>query len=67
MVSFTLLGWFGSALLAYGTGLSTNPWWQAVSRSIGLVAALLIYAAYRPPGWVQRRWGVRSIDEAEPS
>jgi hypothetical protein len=66
MVSFTLLGWFGSALGAYGTGISTDPWWQAVSRLIGLAAALLIYAAYRPPGWVQRRWGVRSI-EAEAS
>lgn len=63
MVSFTILAWFGSSLVAWPLGVSAQPWWQGVSRLIGLFAALLILAAYRPPGWVRRRWDIHAVDE----
>jgi hypothetical protein len=62
LVSATIAVWFGVALFAWSIDIGAAPWWQFVSRLIGLAAALLIYAAYRPPGWVRRRYGVRPID-----
>lgn len=63
LVSATIGGWFGTVLVAWMIELSAQPWWQLVSRTIGLVAALLIYAAYRPPAWVRRRYGIAAVDE----
>lgn len=61
LVSFTIIIWFSISLIATTTGLNQAPWWQGVSRYFGLVAALLILAAYRPPGFVQRRWGIQPV------
>lgn len=63
LVSATIGGWFGTVLVAWMVELSAQPWWQLVSRSIGLLAALLIYTAYHPPGWVRRRYGIEAVDE----
>lgn len=65
LVSFTIVAWFGTTLAAYYLQLGPSFGWQVASRLIGLVAASLIYAAYRPPGWVRARWGVRGIDDPE--
>lgn len=64
LVSATLGGWFAILLLAWVLELGTQQWWYFASRAIGVAAALLIYAAFRPPGWVQRRWGIHPVDEA---
>lgn len=66
LVSFSLAAWFGIVLFAWITELSEQPWWQFASRGVSLTAALLVYSAYRPPGWVRKRWGVQPIDEASP-
>lgn len=55
MVSLSLLGWFGSSLLASALRFNAQDWWVVTSRFISLLASLLIYAAYRPPAWVERR------------
>ncbi|HUR67782.1 MAG TPA: hypothetical protein VM370_00930 [Candidatus Thermoplasmatota archaeon] len=64
LISFTIVAWFGSSLAAWGMGINTASWWQGVSRAIGLVAALMIVAAYRPPAWVRRRWQIQAAEEA---
>jgi hypothetical protein len=63
LVSFTILAWFGTILLVFFLQVGSGVWWQIASRLIGLAAAYLIYAAYRPPAWVRTRWGIRRIDE----
>lgn len=61
LVSLSILVWFGSPLLALGLSLSAAPWWTLASRVIGLLAVLVIYWAYYPPTFIQRRFGVVSI------
>lgn len=58
LVSTAIVAWFGSALVAQVVQVAGAPGWQAASRAIGVAAALLILAAYRPPAFVQRRLGV---------
>lgn len=63
LVSWSIIIWFLSSFLASISGLSQQDWWQIVSRLIGMGAALTILAAYRPPPWIKRRFGVVSIIE----
>lgn len=63
LVAGSILAWFGSVLLASEVGLSQVPWWPIASRLIGLAAALTILAAYLPPSWIKRRFGVRGMRE----
>lgn len=67
LVSVTFLTWFLSAMLAAASELNRVEWWPVASGVIGLLAALLIYLAYRPPGYVRRRYGVRAVDEEAPA
>ena len=64
LVSVTLVSWFAILLVAWAVEAGEHPWWQLVSRSMGLVSALLVYAAYRPPGWIRKRWGVAAVEDA---
>lgn len=61
LVSLSILIWFASPLVGLGLGISNFPWWDLLSRIIGLAAVLLIYAAYYPPKFIQRRFGVAGI------
>lgn len=63
LVSWSILIWFSSALLASISGLSQHDWWQIVSRMVGLGAALTILMAYQPFRWIKKRLGVASISE----
>lgn len=63
LVSWSIIGWFLSSLLANISGLSQYDWWQIVSRLIGLGAALAILFAYQPPVWIKRRFGVSALVE----
>jgi hypothetical protein len=63
LVSWSIVIWFGSALVASFAGLSNYDWWQIVNRLIGLAATLTILTAYRPPRWIKRRYGIASIGE----
>lgn len=65
LVSSTIVAWFGTTLVVWFLDASQSFAWQVTSRLIGLGAAYLIYAAYRPPGWVRARWGIRRVDEPE--
>jgi len=61
LVSISILVWFGSPLIALGLGLSDLPWWVLASRLLGLAAVIVIYWAYYPPQFIQRRFRVASI------
>lgn len=63
LVAFTILAWFGSSLVAWAGGFSQAGWWRNISQFFGLIAALAILAAFRPPGFIQRRWGIHAVDE----
>jgi hypothetical protein len=67
LVSWSIIIWFISGLIATITGLSQYDWWQVTSRLIGLGAALAILLAYQPPAWIKRRFGVASILEEQSS
>jgi hypothetical protein len=47
MVSGSIIVWFGSSLVGTSLGVSEDPTWSLVSRTISLLAALTIYYAYR--------------------
>lgn len=61
MVGTAILVWFGVGIVASLAGISTERWWQFVSRLIGLAAATATLMAYEPPAWVRRWLGVESI------
>lgn len=67
LVSVTILVWFGSALVVQLLGNSGDDWWRVVNRLIGLAAAGLVYAAYRPPAWVRARYDIHAADDAPPA
>ena len=58
LVSWAIIIWFSSSLVGSFGGLSDLDWWQIVSRAISLAAAGAVLLAYRPPGFIQDRWGV---------
>ncbi len=55
MTSGAFLLWFGSAGVASATPLGQWYWWPLTARVVGLVATLMILAAYKPPAWVRSR------------
>ncbi|HVM45590.1 MAG TPA: hypothetical protein VM582_06610, partial [Candidatus Thermoplasmatota archaeon] len=53
VVSTSIIVWFTASVSAYF--LLDVTWFQVLNRSIGVAAALAIFAAYRPPHWLERR------------
>jgi hypothetical protein len=60
VVSASLVVWFGSSLVGTITGLSyrvdTQQAWMVTSSVVSLCAATAVYLAYKPPGWIARRF-----------
>lgn len=65
LVSWSLVIWFGSALIAPLVGLSSLDAWQIISRLIALIATLTILIAYFPPRWIRERYGVVALSDRE--
>ena len=63
LVSWSIIIWFLSPLIAQVGGLAEQDWWQLMSRSIGLAAALTILMAYLPPHWLKQRYGILSLTD----
>lgn len=63
LVSLSILVWFGSPLIALGADVAQQDTYQVVSRTIGLLAAVVIFLAYYPPGFFRRRFGILSLSE----
>ena len=62
MVAGSILVWFGSSFVATLLQISAEDWWQIANRCISLGAALMVFAAFRPPPWISRR-----LDAAPPA
>lgn len=58
LVSGSIAVWWIIAVVAGQSTALEIGWLQTANRLLSLVAALLVLAAYRPPTWVQRRFGV---------
>ena len=67
LVSWSIIIWFGSPLLALAGRLTEQDWWQLASRLIGLAAALIILMAYLPPHWLKDRYGIISLKDENPA
>lgn len=67
LITGSILVWFGSGVIAAGAQVSDALSYQLFSRLTSILGALVILAAYRPPGFVKRKLGVRSIDDAVPA
>jgi hypothetical protein len=63
LVSWSIIIWFVSPVIALAGGLSEQDWWQLISRLIGLCAAFVILMAYLPPRWMKERFGVISLND----
>ena len=63
LVSWSIIIWFLSPLIALVGGLAQHDWWQLASRLIGLAAALTILMAYLPPHWLKQRYGILSLSD----
>jgi hypothetical protein len=63
LVSWSIILWFLSPVVAMAGGLSQQDWWELASRLIGLVAAGTILMAYLPPRWLKQRYGIISLSE----
>ncbi|MCA1811853.1 MAG: hypothetical protein LC623_07585 [Halobacteriales archaeon] len=61
VVSLSILLWFSFSLVGSLLEVNQSLAWTILSRTISLAAALCVYGAYRPPRWVQRRWGVQGV------
>ncbi len=67
MVGTAILIWFGLSLVgSLGTiildeDLTSFDAWQYTQRIIGLGAVLTILAAYKPPKWIQQKFGVTPV------
>ncbi|MFA5944837.1 MAG: hypothetical protein WC876_10270 [Candidatus Thermoplasmatota archaeon] len=67
LVAGSIIVWFGSSILGTAAQVSTDLSWQIISRSIGILGALVILMAYKPPHWVRAKYGIRSIVDERPS
>ena len=63
LVSWSIIIWFFSILIAQVGGLAEQDWWQLVTRFIGLAAASTILIAYLPPRWLKQRYGILSLND----
>jgi len=63
LVSWSIIIWFLSPLIAQVVGVAQQDWWQLTSRCIGLAAALTILMAYLPPHWLKQRYGILSLSD----
>jgi hypothetical protein len=63
LVSWGIIFWFLSPVIALAGGVSDQDWWQLASRCISLVTALVIVMAYLPPRWIKHRYGIISLSD----
>jgi hypothetical protein len=61
LLAGSIFAWLVSVLLISQPALARADVWQGATRVVVLVSALAILAAYHPPTWVQRRFGVEAL------
>jgi hypothetical protein len=61
LVSSGFLLLFGIVLIGYLVGWVSKSWFPLAYQVPALIASILAVAAYRPPAWIQRRWGIQPL------
>ncbi len=60
MVAGALFVWFGSSLIVgQFTDYGETHSWRLISPLIALTASWIIFVAFSPPNWLQRRFGIQ--------
>ena len=65
LVSLSIFVWFASPFFALSRNVAQSTQWQLISRFIGLAAAITIFFAYHPPGWIKRRYHIQGLSDEE--
>lgn len=63
IVSWSLVVWWAMVVVAGQRQFLDDDAFQVVNRVVSLLAAFAILAAFRPPAWARRRWGVEPFGE----
>lgn len=58
LIALAFIGWFGALIAAFALGWQRTDMWFFANNLPGLLAGLLVLLAYRPPRWLQRRYGI---------
>lgn len=67
LVTTAILVWFGSSLVATALEASQSIAWQLASRLISVLGATTILFAYKPPGFIQRKYGIAPVELQTPT
>lgn len=62
LVTGAIIVWFGSSAVGSVLDVNNGLAWQLISRLIGVLGAVVILMAYKPPRWVRERYGVHGVD-----
>ena len=54
IVASGILLWFGSVVAGARGGAEGSETWSAIQQLVGVVVAVAVLAAYRPPAWLRR-------------
>lgn len=58
LVTGAIIVWFGSSVVGAVLDVTQSLGWQLFSRVIGIVGAVVILMAYKPPKWVRDKYGI---------
>lgn len=64
VVSSSILVWWVAAVIAGLPALLDNEVVQVLGRSLSVASAFAVLAAFRPPVWVKRRYGIQDYESA---
>ncbi|MEK6975841.1 MAG: hypothetical protein AABY18_05815 [Candidatus Thermoplasmatota archaeon] len=62
LVTGAIIVWFGSSVVGAAAQVNQGLAWQFFSRTIGILGALVILLAYKPPQWVRAKYGVSGVE-----
>lgn len=62
LVGTSLLVWLGAILILNSLDVAAHEW-NLILALLGLLAPLLVIAAYFPPPPLKRRWNLAALDE----
>jgi hypothetical protein len=63
LVTGAIIVWFGSSVVGTAAQVTEALAWQLFTRVIGVLGALVILMAYKPPRWVREKYGVESVED----
>lgn len=62
LVTGAIIVWFGSSVIGTALEVTGALAWQLFTRVIGILGAIVILMAYKPPRWVRERYRVDGVE-----